>query len=169
MKRFRRILLRVFAGLAVLILTGLVVSLDTVDDKPYLREPYYAETTARLRARLATNTVARGELAVGFGRALLTPTVNAPQDAPAQGEFRMMPLAGYGSRQGKPATGVHDDLYIKAVALRVGTCLGVMVGADALIIPPEVASAAVQQLEQEAKLSREPLQCGHIIAAAGDY
>lgn len=149
--------MRGLVGLAVFLVVVLFLSLDGVDHHPYFRESYYTETTSRLRAHLATNTVARGELTAGFGRARLTPTVNAPQDEPSQGKFRMLPLAGYGDRRGKPATGVHDDLHVKAVALRVGNRLGVMVGADALIIPPEVADAAVQQLAQELKLSREQI------------
>jgi len=141
----------------MLIAAALVLCLDGVDYQPYFRTAYYAETSARLRAHAATNTLARGELAAGFGRARLTPTVNAPQDDPAQGRFRALPLAGYGSRKGRPATGVHDDLYVKAVALRVGDRLGVMVGVDALIIPREVADAAAQRLERELKLQREQI------------
>ena len=155
--RFRRITLRVAAGLAAFIAAALVLSLDGVDHRPYFRERYYAETTARLNASARTNTIVRGELAAGFGRALLTPTLNAPQDDPASGGFKALPLAGYGNRKGRPATGVHDDLYIKAVALRVGGQLGVMVGADALIIPPEVTDAALQNLQREPGLRREQI------------
>jgi len=155
LKKFRRIILRLGAGLVALIATALILSLDGVDHRPYLREPYHAETSSRLRASLATNAVVRGELSAGFGRALLTPTVNAAQDDPAQGQFRSLPLAGYGGRRGQPATGAHDDIYVKAVALRVGTRLGVMIGADALIIPREVTDAAMQRIEKESGLSRE--------------
>jgi neutral ceramidase len=166
-----RIILRSLAILAALMVIGLVLGLDGVDYRPYLNEPYYAETTARLRASVETNRLARGELAAGFGRALLTPTVNVPADEPAQGRFRALPLAGYGGRHGKPATGVHDDLYVKAVALRVGNRLGVMVGADALIVPPEVTDAAVRRLEQELKLSREQvyLSATHTHASLGGW
>jgi neutral ceramidase len=93
----------------------------------------------------------------GFGRALLTPTVNAAQDDAAHGKFRALPLAGFGNRNGRPATGVHDDLFVKAVALRVGNRLGIMVGADALIIPRPVADDAAQQLEKELGLRREQI------------
>ena len=154
-KRFLRIISRIFAVLAVLFVALLMLCLDGVDYHPYMREPYYAETTARLRAHLVTNTITRGELSAGFGRALLTPTINAPQDDSAKGQFCSLPLAGYGNRHGKPATGAHDDLFVKAVALRVGDRLGVMLGADALIIPPEVTEAAMRQLAQQLTLSRE--------------
>ncbi len=139
----------------MLIVIVLVLSLDRVDYRPYFREPYYAETTARLHASRVTNTLVRGELAAGFGRALLTPTVHATQTDPAHGQFQSLPLAGYGNRHGKPAQGTHDDLYVKAVALRVGDRVGVMLGADALIVPPEVTGMAMKRIEQEWKLTRE--------------
>ena len=155
MKRTAQRLLRILAGLVALVAALLFAGLDGVDYRPYLKSPYFAETANRLKAVTATNAVARGELKAGFGRALLTPTINAAQDDPEKGQFRAMPLAGFGNRQGKPATGVHDDLYVKAVAVRVGGTLGVMVGADALIVPREVTELAMQWLGKELGMRRE--------------
>jgi hypothetical protein len=157
MKKTLRVLRRLLAGLTLVVAALLLACLDGVDYRPYLREPYYAGTMARLRARSGTNSVVRGELSAGFGRASLTPAVNAPADDPASGRFRSLPLAGYGNRGGKSATGVHDDLHIKAVALRVGDRIGVMLGADALIIPREVTGMAMRRIESELKLSREQI------------
>ncbi len=157
MKRFARRLLRILAVLVALLAILLFACLDGVDYRPYLKSPYYAETATRLKANVVTNAFARGELKAGFGRALLTPTINAPQDDPEKGQFRAMPLAGFGNRRGKPATGVHDDVYVKAVALRVGETLGVMVGTDALIVPREVTELAMQRLAKELGLRREQL------------
>ncbi|MSU63008.1 MAG: hypothetical protein EXS31_11550 [Pedosphaera sp.] len=157
MKKTIRVLLRIATVLAVLLGMLVLVSLDLVDHRPYLRESYYAETMARLRASGATKVLVRGELSAGFGKAKLTPTVNAPADIPEKGAFRSLPLAGYGYRKGKPAVGTHDDLFVKAVALKVDDRIGVMVGADALIIPPEVTALAMQRLQKEAGLSREQL------------
>ena len=156
-KRLVRIGLWTLAGLAVLVVAMGILSLDGVDSRPYFREGYYAKTIAQLRASAETNQLARGDLAAGFGRAKLNPAVNAAQDAPAQGQFRSLPMAGYGARHGKSATGTHDDLYVKAVALRVQGKVGVMVGADALIIPREVTEIAVQRLEKESGLTREQI------------
>src|SRR5436190_9867183 len=152
-----KIIRRVSVGLAVFTVAVLLTCLDRVDHRPYFGQPYYTQTSERLRAHTSTNTIAHGELAAGFGRALLSPTVNAAQDDPAHGQFRALPLAGYGNRHGRPAKGVHDDIYVKAVALRVGDHLGVMLGADALIIPREVTEIAAQRLEQELKLRREQI------------
>src|SRR5207249_11376508 len=112
-----RVIRRVSAGLLAVAVATLLVCLDTVDYHPYFGQPYYKETTARLHAHAATNAISRGELAAGFGSALLTPTLNATQDDATQGRFHTLPLAGYGSRNGRAATGAHDDLYVKAVAL----------------------------------------------------
>jgi hypothetical protein len=155
MRKAYRILVRASSAGAMVLLVGALLCLDGVDYNPYFRAPYYRQTIARLRVQAATNAPVRGELTAGFGRARLTPIVNAPQDDPARGQFRMLPLAGYGGRRGKPATGVHDDLYVKAVALRVGERLGVMVAVDALIIPREVTDLAMGRLEGELGLHRE--------------
>ena len=156
-KRLLRIGLWTSGGLIALIVAAGIVCLDGVDTRPYFHEAYYTQTISHLRACAETNQLAHGDLAAGFGRAKLTPTVNAAQDAVDQGQFRSLPMAGYGARHGKPAQGAHDDLYVKAVAFRVQGKTGVMVGADALIIPPEIADMAAQRLEREAGLSRDQI------------
>jgi neutral ceramidase len=171
MKWLGKILRRTAALLTLLVAAALVLCLDRVDHRPYFHEPYYVETAARLTAGVRPNALARGELSAGFGRARLTPTVNSPRDDPANGQFRSLPLAGYGNRRGQSATGVHDDLHVKAVALRVGGRLGVMVAADALIIPPEVTAAAMVRLRGELHLAREQiyLSATHTHAGPGGW
>ena len=150
----RRLLVRL--SLATTLLVSLVAgaTLDVVDHRPYVSSAYATETSARLRDSMQATVVAHGDLEAGFGRARLTPTINAPQDDPARGRFRSMTLAGFDDRDGKPATGAHDDLEVKAVAFRVADQVGVMVGADALIIPPEVTEAVMRRVESELHLSR---------------
>jgi neutral ceramidase len=170
-KRTGRIVVRISATLAVLVVVLLGLCLEGIDYRPYLQAPYYTETAARWRALSTSNATTRGELAAGFGRVRLTPTVNAPQDEPTAGRFRALPLAGYGGRKGRPSTGAHDDLFVKAVALRVRDRLGVMVSADALIIPREVTEMATRRLEQELKLRREQIYLGatHTHASLGGW
>jgi len=93
----------------------------------------------------------------GFGRARLTPTLTAGSEEPTQGAFNQIPLAGYGNRQGASATGVHDDLWVKAVAFATRSSTGVMVTADALIIPRDVAEIATAELDRTRGLSREQI------------
>jgi neutral ceramidase len=171
MRITRRFLVRALVGVIALGVAVLLACLEGIDYRPYLRAPYYAETTVRLHTQAATNRVEQGSLAAGFGRARLTPTLNASPEDPAQGRFRALPLAGYGNRKGRFARGVHDDLWVKAVALRVGDRLGVMVGCDALIVPREVAEAATQRLERELGLRREQiyLSATHTHASLGGW
>ena len=68
MKKTLRILRRIFVVLLALAVLLLILCLDGVDTRPYLREPYRAETTLRLRTSAETNTVSRGVLSAGFGR-----------------------------------------------------------------------------------------------------
>jgi len=166
-----RRLRQVGVALAALAAATAVLCLDFVDHRPYFRESYYTETAAREREARGTGGVVRGGLEAGFGVVRLTPTINASQDDPAKGQFRSIPLAGYGSRRGKAATGTHDDLHVKAVALRVGERTLVIVGADALIIPFEVADAATRRLAEELKLTREQIYLGatHTHASLGGW
>ncbi len=154
MKIRARTVARVFVALVGAVVLAVMCCCQTVDYTPYFLAPYYTQTVARLAELVRTNAAAEGQLEAGFGRSFLNPTLNAVPEDPANGRFRQVPLAGYGSRRGRPATGVHDDLCVKAVALRVGQTVGVMVGTDLLIVPREVTDQALAAIERELKLSR---------------
>jgi neutral ceramidase len=142
------------AGAAVVGIV-LLASLGGVDRAPHPGSDYAVRTEARLRELAARPDLATlGELRAGFGRAKLTPTLGTAVDAPERGEFRAVPLAGYGQREGRPATGVHDDVWVKAFAFAVGGRTGVVVAADALIIPREVSEAAAERIRAECGLDR---------------
>lgn len=148
------------AGVGFLVL-ALVVTVAPVHREPFGETAYAVRTLQRLEALAARNGEAQqGELRAGFGKVLLTPTLGAVQDDPERGHFRALPLAGYGNRAGRPATGVLDDLWVKAVAWEVGGRTGVVVSADALIIPREVAESVLQEVERTTGLSRERVYLG---------
>lgn len=171
MPKWLRLSLRIGLGcLAGLALIS-VLCVDGVDYRSYLRAPYFAEANAKLQAESSGRTLARGPLSAGFGRALLSPHLNDAQPDAQKGQFASIPLAGYGDRHGKPAQGTHDDVYVKAVALRVGDRLGVMIGVDALIIPAEVTDLLMPQLEAQFKLSREQvyLSATHTHSSLGGW
>jgi hypothetical protein len=143
MKKLLRIGLGLLGGLVGLLgLTGLV-TLTRVDPREL---PVPAAPPV---------TVETGPLRAGFARVKLTPTVGASRDLPERGEFRALPLAGYGNRKGKPAEGVHDDVWVKAVAFAVGGQTGVVVCADALIVPREVTELAMARITPATGLRRE--------------
>lgn len=154
MKRFVRWTLRALAA-AVVVAAGLALAaLDRVDWRPYPGADYHQRTARGLAEARAALRPGDGSLGAGFGRARLTPQIGAPGDEPSAGRFRAVPLAGYGARRGRPATGVHDELEVKAVALRTGDVTVVLVGADALIIPAEVTDLAMARIGAEVGLGR---------------
>lgn len=147
MKKLLRFGLRGLVALVALVVMAGLATFTAVDSRELPRPS--------LPAAPVESAVQEGELQAGFARVKLTPTVGASRDLPEQGEFRSLPLAGYGNRQGKPATGVHDDLWVKAFAFAVGGQTGVVVCADALIVPREVTELAMARITAETGLRRE--------------
>jgi hypothetical protein len=74
-------------------------------------------------------------LDIGVGTADITPDVKA---------YRV-PMAGYGARLGRPATGVHDPLEAKVLFLCDGAELSVLVCCDLRSITPEFKQAIAEQ------------------------
>lgn len=152
---------RLGVGLLVLVLALLVACLTGVDSRPYGETAYAARARVSLQSLASRpDLVTTNAFRAGFGRAKLTPTLGAMADDSERGEFRAVPLAGYGQREGRPATGVHDDVWVKAFAFAVGGQTGVVVAADALIIPREVAEMAAERIRSECGLSREQVYFG---------
>jgi len=58
-------------------------------------------------------------------------------------------LGGYGERDSKPAIGVHDAVWAKALLLTKGEQKFVIVTADVLGFPPQFKAAVVQRLSSE--------------------
>lgn len=59
------------------------------------------------------------------------------------------PLGGYGERMNKPAQGVHDRIFAKAVALSDGNRKFTLVTADLLGFPPPFKPALVERLKTD--------------------
>jgi hypothetical protein len=171
MKRAVRWTIRGLAGLAVIAVGAAVAALDWVDWRPYPGTPYHERTSRGVAEVKARALPPEGALAAGFGRARLTPTIGAPADEPLAGRFRAVPLAGYGARRGRPATGTRDELEVKAAALRTGGATVVLVGADALIIPAEVTDLAMARISAELGLRREQvyLSASHTHGSIGGW
>jgi len=150
----------VIALLGLIVVSGLV-TLTRVDDRPLSELPALTGSLSKLQPSDAAtvsglnSSRAPSLLNAGFARVKLTPTLGSREDAPERGEFRFLPLAGYGNRKGKPAEGIHDDIWVKAIALVSGGKTGVVVCADALIIPREVSALAMDQLGSKVGLTRE--------------
>lgn len=101
---------------------------------------------ARVDSIRKTENAVTDSVFAGFSKVSITPAINNPVDDPTTGKFKIVPLAGFGARKGKSATGVHDSLFVKSVALKVGEKLIIFVGADILIMPPNITDTVVAKL-----------------------
>lgn len=73
-------------------------------------------------------------LLVGTAKLDLTPPIKTP-------------LAGYSRRKGKPATGIHDPLFVRAIVMQDGTTTVALASCDVLIIDERLFEAVKHRLE----------------------
>jgi neutral ceramidase len=134
------------------ILTGLVIlffiSSCAVVRTPYPTTDYYRKTVSRLNSIKSKSNELTDSLYAGFSKSNITPGLKNSFNDPILGKFKKVPLAGFGQRKGKPATGVHDSIFVKAIALRAGGQKLVVVSADLLIMPPNIIDSVVVQLSR---------------------
>ena len=157
MKRFFRNALLGAVVIILLVQAAAIATFTGVTLDPQLNAPWRQATQARLADLARQTNTGVAPLRAGFARARLTPTIGAVSNNPTAGEFQSLPLAGYGNRQGSPATGVLDELWVKAVAFAAGGRTGIVVTADALIIPRDVTDAAVARIASVTGLRRDQL------------
>ncbi len=107
---------------------------------------YYKNALAEIekhRERLSQSSKI-GQFEAGWSSCLITPP-------------KGIPMAGFGDRKGKPSTGVHDEIFVKALAVSDGTDTAVIVGADMLIIPENVAELVRARVSQQTPLSENEI------------
>ncbi len=149
--------LKVLFAIVLVVIIFLFWAIRPVDHTPYFETDYYKNTKGRLDSLSGSLTAIRGPVQVGFGKASITPSLFAESDDPQSGRFVSMPLAGYGGRKGAPATGIHDSLFVKAIAVKVQDRTMVLVGSDMLIVPPDVSAMADAHIFQSTGLTRHSI------------
>jgi len=105
-------------------------------------KPYYIDAIAAIEQhrRQPSNDSNVGQFEAGWAARSITPPIGTP-------------LAGFGDRKGKPSTGVHDEIFVKALAVSDGVDTAVIVGADMLIIPENVADMVRIRVSQQTPLT----------------
>jgi len=126
------------------------------DHNPYFESAYFKESLSGIDSLKSRHTLIHDSLYAGFATVSITPLLNQPEDNYSEGEFKQLPLAGYGGRKGEPATGVHDSIFIKAAALKTGNQTLFFVSADLLIMPPNIVEYAMEVLSAN-EISRSQL------------
>jgi len=147
----------IISGIIVAILILLFLFLTTpIDHTPYFDSDYFEESILRIDSLKKSINQTNGPLLAGFSRVSITPMLNQTEENYREGKFVQIPLAGYGGRKGAPASGVHDSIFVKAVALKVGNELIFLVSADLLIIPPNLVDSTMKILSGKG-ISRQQL------------
>ena len=109
-------------GILILLTIILYFSITTsIDSTPYFKTSYYKNTEARLDSLKNKLIVSNDSVKAGFSKVSITPSIGNSEDNVEAGKFKEAPLAGFGARKGKSATGVHDSVFLKAAAIKVGS------------------------------------------------
>lgn len=109
-----------------------------------MKQTLIAAALASITLLLGSAAATAGEIKVGVAVVDLTPPLALKS-----------PLGGYGARMNRPAEGVHDRIFAKALVISDGTHRFALVTADMLGFPPPVKPAVLDQL---AKLGWTPEQ-----------
>jgi len=148
MSRLKKILLAILIVVVLLVGSFLLFigPWPVYRDTDFKSAKYYQKTIneiqkAKEKVHLSESP---GPLKAGWSAVILTPPIGTP-------------LGGYSARNGKPSTGVHDELYAKAIALNDGQDTVVVVGTDMLLVPPNVADKVRQQVREKIQLTPEQL------------
>lgn len=72
----------------------------------------------------------------------------AKQDITPDVKARAIPLGGYGDRMGKPATGIHDPIFARAVVLSDGRRKVAIVSTDLLFVSGSLRQAVLQKITE---------------------
>ena len=170
MSRFLKKTLKV-TGITLLVLLVLSFFLfSRIDETPYLDTQYYKNSINGLNKALDNRKVEEGKLYAGFAKVNITPKIEPGQpDDPSKGIFNHVKMAGFGD--GQIAKGVYDSVYTKAVALKVGDELAVLVSGDILFMPPDVVSLVRENVQKELGISPGQLFMGatHTHSSIGNF
>ena len=142
-KRRCRILL--FLAILSSVVAGCYVTFKEsrpTDKGSYKEKSYYKKALAAIEShgRRSSHGSTVGRLEAGWSSRSITAPVGTP-------------LAGYGARKGKPSRGVHDELFVRALAVSDGTDTAVIVGADMLIIPENIADLVRDRISRQTALT----------------
>lgn len=133
----------------------LLISTSFVKRSSYYNQAYYNEAKTSVDSLRKQNHIVDDSLLAGFSKVSITPLLNTTEDNYLTGMFSNVPLAGYGDRRGKPATGIHDSIFVKAVALKINSKMIIFLSADLLIMPANITDSVTAALLKEGILREQ--------------
>jgi hypothetical protein len=139
---------KIFLGIGITLATLVVLFLVVIGPWPvykdahYLSSSYYKQALADIDKNVQASQITDkpGPLKAGWATRVMTPRVGVP-------------MAGYGSRKGKPSKGVRDDLNVKALVLSDGVDTVAICGSDMLLVPPNVADLVRAEVAKQTPLN----------------
>ncbi|NOX67337.1 MAG: hypothetical protein GXO85_16440 [Chlorobi bacterium] len=158
MKKWLKVLIITFGVIFIIIAAVLYYSISYIDTTPYFETEYYSNTIEKLNKALHSREKVEGKLQAGFAKINISPKMVKGAEDPSKGVFNNIKLAGFGG--GQIATGVHDSIYAKAVALKVDNDLIILVGGDLLLMAPEVVNKVAENLKTSSDLKRKQIYFG---------
>ena len=169
MKKSIRILLFVLSILIICLLGMVYYSVSQIDTRPYFQTSYYQNTIEKINNRIDESGAVNGQLLAGYAKVNITPIIDTSNQDINEGRFNRIKLSGYSD--GKYATGIHDSLYAKAVALDIEGEIQVLVSSDLLLMPPAVVEAVDSNLRTRSEIVREQIIFGatHTHASIGNF
>lgn len=156
MRKWKKVLFIILGILGAVVCIAFLVATSTIDTGPYFETDYYRNTIAKMDSAAKNKIMAKDSLLAGFARINITPTITESAPNAEIGEFNDIKMAGYGD--GKIAIGVHDSLFAKAVAVKVGSQEIVLISADLALIPEPVVLDVEEKLKNI--ISRKQLYFG---------
>jgi hypothetical protein len=148
MKRSFRKILKVLGIIVIVLAVAGYFLFSKIDETPYMDTTYYKNTIEGLNKALKDRNTADGKLMAGFAAVNITPDIEPGKpDDPSKGIFNSIKMAGFGD--GQIARGVYDSVYTKAVALKAGDELAVLVSAYILFMPPDVVELVKKNVQKD--------------------
>ena len=148
-------------SIVLLLILAFLLGTSGVKTNAYFDSDYYQRTMSRLDSvKSASVLKTNGPILAGFSKVSITPGMNSAAEDFSKGRFASVPLAGFGARDGKPATGIHDSVFVRAAALKVGNQMLVFVSGDLLIMPPNIVDSVTNIL------SKKGIQRGQVYYSA---
>lgn len=152
MRWFKKIIQLIFIGIIILI----VHSGCVVQTKSYTNTKYFKNTISRLEHIKSGINHSYDTIRAGFSKVSITPNLNFSLKNHDFSQIKRFPIAGFGQLKTKYATGVHDSVFVKTIALKVGRKLAIIVSADLLIMPTNIIDSVTVVLQKNG-ISRNQL------------
>ena len=116
---------------------------------PYFKTGYYQKTVSRLDSLKTELITSNDSIFAGFSRISITPDLKKTSKNHKDRKQNKVPIAGFGKPGGRYAAAVHDSIFIKAVAIKTGQQIVVLVSGDLLIMPPNIIDSVTVLLSRE--------------------